>query len=92
MRLHAWRAIGALGTAIIAGPTFAAILAGKVVEFSNGDTVAALTEEHIQVKVRVAGIDAPEKGQSFRQAARSSVSDCSLGKHAPSRIGPMSPT
>jgi hypothetical protein len=43
MRLHAWRAIGALGAALIAGPAFADTLAGKVMGVSDGFTVTVLT-------------------------------------------------
>lgn len=82
MRQHTWRTIGVLGAALIAGPAAADLLAGKVVGVSDGDTVTVLTEEHVQVKVRIAGIDAPEKGQPFGQAAKSSMSGCAFGKQA----------
>ena len=82
MRLHAVRAIGILVAALIAGPAFADILTGKVVGVSDGDTVTVLIEEHVQVKVRIAGIDAPEMSQAFGQAAKSSMSDCAYGKQA----------
>lgn len=43
----------------------AARLDGRIVGVSDGDTVTLLTPEHRQYKVRLSGIDAPEKGQAF---------------------------
>ena len=40
-------------------------LRGKVVGVSDGDTVTVLDAERHQHKVRLAGIDAPEKAQAF---------------------------
>jgi endonuclease YncB( thermonuclease family) len=65
--------------------TMAAIadtLDGKVVGVSDGDTVTLLVDSHRQVKVRIAGIDAPEKSQAFGQAAKKAMSECSFGKAA----------
>lgn len=76
------RAIGILVESLISAPAFADILVGKVVAVSDGDTVTVLTENHVQVKIRIAGIDAPEKGQAFGQVAKSSMSDCAFGKQA----------
>jgi len=36
-----------------------------VVKVTDGDTITVLTEDHQQVKVRLYGIDAPEKKQPF---------------------------
>ena len=43
----------------------AATLAGRVVAVSDGDTVTVLTAENRRFKVRLSGIDAPEKKQAF---------------------------
>ena len=40
-------------------------LRGKIVGVSDGDTVTVLNAERHQHKVRLAGIDAPEKAQPF---------------------------
>jgi endonuclease YncB( thermonuclease family) len=40
-------------------------LTGKVVAIADGDTFAVLDESKTQHKIRLAGIDAPEKGQPF---------------------------
>lgn len=43
---------------------------GKVVGVTDGDTLTILTEDRRQAKIRIAGIDAPEKGQPYSQAAK----------------------
>lgn len=45
-------------------------LSGKVVKVADGDTFTLLTEDNRQVKVRLHGIDCPEKGQDFGQVAK----------------------
>lgn len=62
MNFH--RAFGCLGVAIIfalGNPVLAATLAGRVVSVADGDTVAVLDSANQQFKIRLAGIDAPEK-------------------------------
>jgi len=48
---------------------------GTVVAIADGDTFTMLTPEHDQIKVRLYGIDAPEKGQDFSEASRQFLSD-----------------
>lgn len=48
----------------------AARLEGKVVSVADGDTVTVLTAARIQTRVRLVGIDAPERGQAFGTRAR----------------------
>ena len=55
-------------------------LRGKVVGVSDGDTVTVLDAERHQHKVRLAGIDAPEKAQPFGQASKKSLSDQIFGR------------
>ena len=45
----------------------AASLQGKVVGVADGDTVTVLDAQNVQHKIRLQGIDAPEKAQSFGQ-------------------------
>ena len=55
-------------------------LRGKIVGVSDGDTVTVLDAERHQQKVRLAGIDAPEKAQAFGQASKTSLSDQIFGR------------
>lgn len=48
---------------------------GKVVAVVDGDTLAVLTGKGEKVTVRIAGIDAPEKGQRFSSEARQALSE-----------------
>lgn len=50
----------------------AEIIAGRVVGITDGDTVKVLTPspENREIKVRLAGIDAPERGQPFGKALK----------------------
>ncbi len=50
-------------------------LVGRVVGISDGDTVTVLDKNNNQYKVRLAGIDAPEKKQAFGNASKKSLSD-----------------
>lgn len=54
-------------------------LVGKTVGISDGDTITVLVDRR-EVKVRVAGIDAPEKKQAFGQRSKESLSECAFGK------------
>jgi len=43
---------------------------GKVIRISDGDTIVVLTDQRQQVKVRLYGVDTPEKRQAFGKAAK----------------------
>jgi endonuclease YncB( thermonuclease family) len=49
------------------------------VRIADGDTFTLLTGDSQQVKVRLHGIDAPERGQDFGQVARQKLSDLVFG-------------
>ena len=51
----------------------AATLAGRVVGVADGDTVTVLTAEKRQFKIRLSGIDAPEKKQAFGAHAKETL-------------------
>lgn len=54
---------------------FSETLLGKVIGISDGDTITLIDSNHSQHKVRLIGIDAPEKYQAFGQASKKSLSD-----------------
>ncbi|MFY4731318.1 thermonuclease family protein [Nitrospira sp. BLG_2] len=51
----------------------------KVVGISDGDTIRIL-KDNKEVRVRLAGIDCPERGQAFYQQAKSFTSEKCFGK------------
>jgi len=53
-------------------------LAGEVVGLADGDTVTVLDAERTQHKIRLAGIDAPEKSQPFGNRSRQHLADLVL--------------
>jgi len=56
------------------------VIHGRVVGVSDGDSVTVLDAQKTQHKIRLAGIDAPERAQAFGQKAKESLSDLVLGK------------
>lgn len=58
----------------------AELLQGRVVGISDGDTVTLLDDSNTQHKIRLSGIDAPEKKQPFGQASKQSLSDLVYNK------------
>jgi micrococcal nuclease len=55
-------------------------LEGKAIAISDGDTFTLLTNENVQIKVRLHGIDCPEKKQDFGQVAKKKLSELIFGK------------
>lgn len=55
-------------------------LTGIVVGVTDGDTIRLLDREKRQYKVRLQGIDAPERGQPFGSRARESLSALVLNR------------
>jgi endonuclease YncB( thermonuclease family) len=53
---------------------------GEVVSVADGDTVTIRNSSNQQIKVRLAGIDAPEIEQAFGDAAKSQLSRWALGR------------
>jgi endonuclease YncB( thermonuclease family) len=53
---------------------------GKVVSVTDGDTIKVLDSSNTQHKVRLTGIDAPERGQPFGTASKDSLASMVAGK------------
>jgi endonuclease YncB( thermonuclease family) len=68
-RLRPFAPLAWLGAGLLfAAPSWAE-LAGRVVAVHDGDTITVLVAGR-DIRVRLAGIDAPERGQPFRNASR----------------------
>jgi len=68
----------ALGIALlVCSASYAAAneLYGRVVGISDGDTITVLVAPKTQHKIRLAGIDAPERRQAFGQQSKQSLSE-----------------
>ena len=63
-----------------AGNLNAATLQGKVVSVADGDTIKVLDATKTQHKIRLQGIDAPEKAQAFGQKSKQSLSQLVYNK------------
>ena len=64
----------ALALIVAFGPAGAEVLTGHVVGVADGDTITVLDAAKVQHKIRVAGIDAPEKKQAFGQVSKENLS------------------
>ncbi len=58
----------------------AATLTGRVVAVADGDTITILDNTNTQYKIRLSGIDAPEKKQPFGNVSKLSLSGMVYGK------------
>lgn len=56
------------------------VLTGKVVGVSDGDTITVLGPGNREYRIRLNGIDAPEKSQEFGNAARENLSRLVFGR------------
>ena len=75
--LHVAQGVVWLLLVILPGLVHAEQFTGKVVGISDGDTISVLREGRA-VKVRLYGVDAPEKAQAFGTQARTFTSDAAF--------------
>ncbi|MDP1740981.1 thermonuclease family protein [Polaromonas sp.] len=66
----------ALGSQVASSET----IAGRVVGVTDGDTLTVKDASDQQFKIRLSGIDAPEKGQPFGNLAKESLSEMVFNK------------
>ena len=73
-------ALGLLVTPLASAET----LTGRVVGIADGDTITVLDTSNQQHRIRLNGIDAPEKKQAFGSRAKQNLSSLAFGKDATS--------
>ncbi len=64
---------------LLCTPLEAADLSGSVVRVLDGDTIEVLHNQHPE-RIRLSGIDCPEKGQAYGQKAKHAASALVFGK------------
>ena len=69
----------ALGAVMLASPAFAAFFEGRVVGVIDGDTIDVLVGQDVR-RVRLFGIDTPERGQPWYAKAKRALSSRVYGK------------
>ena len=61
-------------------------LKGKVVKITDGDSVTLLDEDNTQHKIRLWGIDCPERGQDYGTKATNHTKELCAGKYVTVQI------
>ncbi len=62
-------------------PASAAVLEGRVVQVADGDTLTIRDDHRRLHKVRIASIDAPERGQAYGQHATAELAKLTHNQH-----------
>jgi endonuclease YncB( thermonuclease family) len=60
--------------AVFSLSTQAEIIRGKVIKIADGDTLTLLADSNKKIRIRLAGIDTPEKKQPFGNSAKKNIS------------------
>jgi endonuclease YncB( thermonuclease family) len=74
MKVSVNKALLSIALCLAVSAAMAASISGKVVGVADGDTVTVLDASHVQHKIRLEGIDAPEKAQAFGQRSKENLS------------------
>jgi len=69
-----------LGLAMSCSAAGADVLDGRVVGVTDGDTLTVIDAAKTEYKIRVAGIDAPEKAMPWGQKSKQALSDRVFGR------------
>ncbi len=76
----AMRCLAATAIFFLVGLAHADTLTGHVVKVTDGDTITVLDVSKTQHKIRLAGIDAPEKKQAYGEASRKHLASLVAGQ------------
>ncbi|HKQ23147.1 MAG TPA: thermonuclease family protein [Burkholderiales bacterium] len=67
---------------LLCAPAAAETLSGYVVGVADGDTITLLDGNKVLYRIRLAGIDAPEKGQPFGKVSGQHLAELAFSKQA----------
>jgi endonuclease YncB( thermonuclease family) len=70
---------GVLLLFVLSAPALASVDYGRVTAVLDGDTIEVLHNQHPE-RIRLSGIDCPEKGQAYGQRAKQAASELVYGK------------
>ncbi len=65
---------------VVWAPAYADTLTGKVVKVADGDSITVLENTNTQHRIRLQGIDAPERKQPFGNASKKHLTSLVAGK------------
>lgn len=74
MKSYFTRLLLLVATLLLSNLSFSDTLHGRIVGIADGDTVTVLDASNTQFKIRLMGIDAPEKKQAFGSKSKESLS------------------
>lgn len=81
-RTFRWTLIGFTLAYSISHALAGQVIPGKVVGITDGDTLTLLDENQTQYRIRVSGIDTPERGQAFGHVASENLAKLAFGQLA----------
>lgn len=81
-RAFLWMLIGVALAYSISHALAGQVIPGKVVGITDGDTLTLLDENQTQYRIRVSGIDTPERGQAFGHVASENLAKLAFGQLA----------
>jgi endonuclease YncB( thermonuclease family) len=67
-------------TLLLPSTTLSATIQGKVIKVADGDTITILNNHNQQTKIRLYGIDTPEKSQAYGKKAKKFTASLTAGK------------
>lgn len=79
-RIFRWALIGAALAYSIYHAWAGQVIPGKVVGITDGDTLTLLDENQTQHRIRISGIDTPERGQAFGHVASDNLANLAFGQ------------
>ena len=75
-----FQTIGTVFLSLVLSFSVWADITGKVIKIADGDTITVLDQYKVQHRIRLTGIDAPERKQAFGSRSKQSLSKLVFGK------------